>query len=435
MGMAGDIKNLRQRTDLRITFLHIVMFFTLWAWIVAVNSILRRSIDLHFPVPRSSAYEAAASAISHITNRISHTVLSFELIALLIFFPCFLFTRAALAKAVAENSQVLNSGTRRRLLYISLFLSAAAIVVTIFFAVSLLFAGTFTTNFSLKTVVLFTLMGSLFGILRFPKRDVIFSFLFCASACIGLVVGFMDLCQTQAAAGTPADEAADRIAAANLVALMVRAPRLHTSGDGKMPVHRTASKAMVFFDKKSLKLLKGAWTLKKVASGSVRFRNRPNCRHAIKIIVRGLRFSIAADGLKASFAPLRVREADSARACPFSASPQRDILFDLTSLRAKGKSIAMTFAERSGGWSRLHAIFHTTLSKGRILSGRILFKQYVHGTISWRIPIMLTIVQGHVQRRIGLSAKAQPARGTRAVAHNPLRQGIPQGIEGGARRR
>jgi hypothetical protein len=397
--MAIDNKNLRHNINLRITVLNIIMFFTLWSWIVAVNSILRRSIDRHFPVPVSTTYGALEAALTHVTNRISHTVLSFELIALLFFFPCFLVTRNALARAAAENPQALKSGTRKKLIFSSLFFSVAAVVGTIFFAGYLLFTGNFTINFGLKIAVLFTFMGSVFGTLRFPKRDDIFFFIFCASACIGLGFGVLDFWQTQAAAGTPADEAADRIAASKLVALPVHTPTPRASGTHKMSMPRTASKVLIFLDKKSSKILKGAWKLKNFPSGSVLFRRRPDCRYSTKIMVRGLSFSIAVEGSKASVAPLRVLVAQSSHGCPFSASPQRDIFFDLTSLHAKGKNIDMTFAEHSGGLPRLHATIHATLRKGRILSGGILFRHHAHGSFDWKIRIMVKLIQDPLQRR------------------------------------
>lgn len=132
-------------------FLYLVMFTTLYVSAFHLGQLLFELIDRHFP-------DLAASYANGYTDTIRWSVA-----AIIIAFPVFLGFSAKIGRDVKQQIITRQSGVRRWLTYLTLFIAAIVLISDLITLVYNVLGGEMTIRFVLKVIVAGAIAGAIFG--------------------------------------------------------------------------------------------------------------------------------------------------------------------------------------------------------------------------------------------------------------------------------
>ncbi len=150
--LALPVPRRRMALSAREAFVYLVLFATLYVVAFQTGAILFASIERWLP--------DAASGRSWDPWR---SVLRWGASSLLIAFPVFLFASRLIARSLAREPEKRNSGVRRWLTYLTLFIAALVLIGDLVVVVSSMLGGELATRFLLKAAVVFAIAGVVFG--------------------------------------------------------------------------------------------------------------------------------------------------------------------------------------------------------------------------------------------------------------------------------
>lgn len=138
----------------RDAFLHLLTFTALYSTVISGMALLFQYINRALPDP--------ALGESYINNT-DYSFIRWLLAVLLVSFPLLGFLWRTLHREFVANPEKLTSGVRRWLTYLTLFVTACAIIGDLIALVFSLLQGEFTLRFFLKVLVVAVLTGVPFG--------------------------------------------------------------------------------------------------------------------------------------------------------------------------------------------------------------------------------------------------------------------------------
>ncbi len=150
----------------REAFMYLVMFLTLYIFTFSVGTILFQFVNQWLPDALNNPYyyDATTQAIRSATASLITT------------FPIFLFMNRLLERGVAKDPEKRSSKIRKWLTYLTLFVAAGIIIGDFITLFNGLLAGELTLRFLLKSVIVFTITGSIFGYylwnLRLDEKEI-----------------------------------------------------------------------------------------------------------------------------------------------------------------------------------------------------------------------------------------------------------------------
>ena len=173
----------------RDAFLYLLAFSTLATWAAALGSLCFRLIEYLLPDP--------------VTSRFFYNfrgTVTWQMAAILVALPIYLWVMRMIVRETRSNPERIQSGVRKWLTYLALFLTALAVVSDLVCFVDYLLKGEITLRFVLKCLTVLAIAGSIFwyylAFLRGPSRGWLFSALALGAAAAAFAGGL-------AAAGTP----------------------------------------------------------------------------------------------------------------------------------------------------------------------------------------------------------------------------------------
>jgi len=132
-------------------FLHIAVMATLYVSVFSFISLLFHLIDTTFPKEIGIFRDPYSSGIS------------FALAALIIIFPLYLFFTRALNRDLRTHTEKQDLGIRKWLIFITLFVAGAAIIIDLIVLLSTFFSGQeLTIGFLLKVATILIVIGAVF---------------------------------------------------------------------------------------------------------------------------------------------------------------------------------------------------------------------------------------------------------------------------------
>ncbi len=150
--LAIPVPRRRMVVSAREAFVYLVLFATLYLVAYHVGAILFASIERWLPdAARERNWEPWRST------------LRWGAASLLIAFPVFLFASRVIARSLARDPEKRNSGVRRWLTYLTLFIAALVLIGDLVWVVSSMLSGELATRFLLKAAVVFVVAGVVFG--------------------------------------------------------------------------------------------------------------------------------------------------------------------------------------------------------------------------------------------------------------------------------
>lgn len=147
----------------RDAFFHLLAFTAMYAWVISLLYLLFTYIDFAFPDParRVQAYEIDW-ALSGIRA---------SLAALIVSFPIFLMAWGYLLREIRASPEKAQSGVRRWLAFLSLFVAAVTIIANVITVVYYLVEGDLTVRFVLKVLIMLVVTGGVFSYLSLTLRS------------------------------------------------------------------------------------------------------------------------------------------------------------------------------------------------------------------------------------------------------------------------
>ncbi len=150
--LAIPVPRRRMGLSAREAFVYLVLFATLYVVSYNVGAILFAAIERWLPdAARERNWEPWRST------------LRWGAASLLIAFPVFLFASRVIARSLARDPEKRNSGVRRWLTYLTLFIAALVLIGDLVVVVSSMLSGELATRFVLKAAVVFAIAGVVFG--------------------------------------------------------------------------------------------------------------------------------------------------------------------------------------------------------------------------------------------------------------------------------
>jgi hypothetical protein len=138
----------------REAFMYLVLFSTLYVSAYNLGDLLFEIINRAFP--------DAASAEFANSQRYSRQAMRWSLASLIVAFPVFLYVSWLVEAAVRRDPTKRTSMVRRWLTYLTLFLSATALIADLISLVYYFLGGALTTRFLLKVAVVAAIAGASF---------------------------------------------------------------------------------------------------------------------------------------------------------------------------------------------------------------------------------------------------------------------------------
>ncbi len=137
----------------RDAFFHLLAFTALYAWAIALVSLLFAYVEFAFPDPaqRYSSYAVAAA----------QSGMRVALATIVVAYPLFLAVWWYLLREIRVTPELAKSGLRRWLASLSLFVGAVIVMGDVITAVYFLVNGDLTVRFLFKVVALLAVAGSL----------------------------------------------------------------------------------------------------------------------------------------------------------------------------------------------------------------------------------------------------------------------------------
>jgi hypothetical protein len=144
----------------REAFLYLVLFTTLYLSAYHLGNLVFELINRSFP-------DASMPYANGVSQSIRWSVAS-----IIIAFPVFLFLSAKVDREMRHQPVKRQSGVRRWLTYLTLFVAAVVLIIDLTTLVDGLLGGELTTRFILKVLVAAVIAGTVFGYyLRDLRRD------------------------------------------------------------------------------------------------------------------------------------------------------------------------------------------------------------------------------------------------------------------------
>lgn len=137
----------------REAFMYLVMFLTLYIFTFSVGTILFQFVNQWLPDVLNDPYyyDAATQIIRSATASLITT------------FPIFIFMNRLLERGIRKDPEKQGSKIRKWLTYLTLFVAAGIIIGDFITLFNGLLAGELTLRFLLKSGIVFTITGSIFG--------------------------------------------------------------------------------------------------------------------------------------------------------------------------------------------------------------------------------------------------------------------------------
>lgn len=174
----------------RDAFLYLLAFSTLATWACALGSLWFRLIEHWLPDSVVSPYVYSF-----------RSTITWQMASILVALPIFLFVMRLILRETRANPERVESGVRKWLTYIALFLAATGVVSDLVCFVDYLLRGEITPRFVLKCLTVLAICGSIFGyylgFLRGRTSDRLFALAAVGGACAAVFCGL-------AVTGTPA---------------------------------------------------------------------------------------------------------------------------------------------------------------------------------------------------------------------------------------
>ncbi|PKL36650.1 hypothetical protein CVV38_01975 [Candidatus Peregrinibacteria bacterium HGW-Peregrinibacteria-1] len=130
-------------------FFHLLMMSMMYAMVISFVALWFAYLDVLFP-----------DQLSYYVDR-SYTI-RWSSAVMLVSFPVFLLMNAAIGKDMKKHSEVKESGVRRWLVYLTLFIAAITMIIDLMRLVFNFYNGDLTLLFALKSLVLLVVMGLVF---------------------------------------------------------------------------------------------------------------------------------------------------------------------------------------------------------------------------------------------------------------------------------
>lgn len=137
----------------REAFFYLVMFATLYISSISFGSILFDFVNHWLPDPSEYGYMAELTISS----------LRGELASLIVAFPIFYGLAIYLRKMLGKRPEKRESGVRKWLTYMTLFIAAGVIIGDLIAVLSGLLGGELTARFTAKVLIVFLIAVSIFG--------------------------------------------------------------------------------------------------------------------------------------------------------------------------------------------------------------------------------------------------------------------------------
>ncbi len=137
----------------KLFFLHLLSMFTLYATAISFIVVVFQVINIAIPDPlKMNQYYGDP-------NRVLRTALSF----LIVMMPVYVGTVLTLSRMYRVNEKLRDLRIRKWLVYLTLFVAAVIILITIVILLNSFLNGDFTLHFFLKLLAVFFVAGSVFG--------------------------------------------------------------------------------------------------------------------------------------------------------------------------------------------------------------------------------------------------------------------------------
>lgn len=133
-------------------FFYLLSFSTLGAWTVALGSMLFTFIDQYFP----------DKVFDYGYTNANYTVAT-EMSTIIITFPIYFFVMRYIVKDLLTHPEKVDSGVRRWLTYLALFIAAGIATGDLVTFLAYLLRGELTTRFALKVVAVLVISSGVFG--------------------------------------------------------------------------------------------------------------------------------------------------------------------------------------------------------------------------------------------------------------------------------
>ncbi len=136
-------------------FLHLGIFVTLYTAVISLGGVVFQLINKLVPDPLVSRYPSYAEGISQ--------ALRISVASLVVAVPLCLWLGAIAARQLRQEPAKLRLGIRRGLIYFTLFVAGAVMMVTLITVVNSLLGGDLEARFILKALTILVLGGATFG--------------------------------------------------------------------------------------------------------------------------------------------------------------------------------------------------------------------------------------------------------------------------------
>lgn len=131
-------------------FLYVGAMITLYVSVFSLIALLFQYIDVLFPDRLDYYYDPYSAAIR------------WQMASLIIIFPVFLFVTRLLNKDIQTEPAKKELGIRKWLIYITLFVAGAAVLIDLIALLNTFLGGELTTRFALKVIVVLVVVGDVF---------------------------------------------------------------------------------------------------------------------------------------------------------------------------------------------------------------------------------------------------------------------------------
>lgn len=139
-----------QNHSAKQAFFYLTSFFSLGMVAVAVGALFFQIINYYFPQPTDYA------------NMFSQSAIKFGISTLIVASPVFYFVTRVINRSISKKNLDLDSGVRRWLTYIVMFLAVATAIGDLIAVLNQFLDGTITIRFFLKALTILVIAGGIF---------------------------------------------------------------------------------------------------------------------------------------------------------------------------------------------------------------------------------------------------------------------------------
>lgn len=148
---SGDLIPIYKRSgSAKDAFLYLVSFATLATWTFGVGSVMFELINRWIKEPNQPNYYGGFYQMAN------------SLAAIIVAFPVYLLAMRYIVREVKQHPEKLESGIRKWLTYIALFITAGLAVADLITFLTAVLQGELTANFSAKAAVVLVITGGIF---------------------------------------------------------------------------------------------------------------------------------------------------------------------------------------------------------------------------------------------------------------------------------